>query len=110
MGIAAILVVSESEIATVKEDFDLQWAKDNPESLKELLKGLGFDISSDIELQEDLTHRNRFGAINTCARWVGNERIDKEWLNTGYASQEAKDKATGSKMLEDLYRRRGQVE
>lgn len=110
MGIAAIRIVSESEIATVKDGFTLEWATENPKEFNEMLYELGFDTNSSVELQEDLTHRNSFNAVITCARWVGAERIDARWLRSGYASQEAKDKATGSKMLEDLYRQKGMTE
>ena len=68
------------------------------------------NLHKGIERQENLQHRNRFNEVVICDRYVGNERTDKEWLNSGYASQEAKDKATGSKMLADLYRLRGAVE
>lgn len=110
MTIAAICIVSESEISTVMPEFNLQYAKENPEELLKILHGLGFDTKREIELQEGLTHRNRFGAVITCARWVGDQRIDPAWLSSGYATQEAKDKANGSKLLNDLYRIKGMVE
>lgn len=110
MGIAAIRIVSESEIATVKEGFNAQWALDNPKEFNNMLFDLGIDIKSAVEVQEGLTHRNGFGNIITCTRWVGSERVDLVWVRSGYASQEAKDKATGSRMLEDLYRQRGMTE
>ena len=110
MPIAAVRIISESEIATVKDGFTLQWAIENPKEFNEMLYELGFDTNSMIELQEGLTHRNSFNAVITCARWVGSERTCPKWLRSGHASQEAKDKATGSKMLEDLYRRRGMTE
>jgi len=46
----------------------------------------------------------------TCDRFVGNERTDKEWIESGYASREAKDKSSGSKLLTDIYRQKGMVE
>ncbi len=110
MGIVAILVVSESEIATIEPWFTAEWAKENPDKFNQMLHGLGFDINSEIEVQEGLTHRNRFNSVITCTRWVGNERIDKEWLKSGHASQAAKDKACGSRLLEDLYRKKGMFE
>lgn len=110
MTIAAICIVSESEISTIMPEFNLQYAKDNPEELLKILHGLGFDTKREIELQEGLTHRNRFGAVITCARWVASERTDPEWLASGFASQEAKDRAHGSKLLNDLYRIKGMVE
>ena len=110
MPIAAILVVSESEIATVMPEFNLQWSKDNPEKFKQMLYSLGFDVNSEIECDEGLTHRNRFGAIITCARWVANERTDSEWVQSRYCSQAAKDKSLNNSMLNDLYRQKGMVE
>lgn len=110
MGIAAIKIVSESEIATVKEGFNVQWTLDNPEEFNNMLFGLGVDVKLIIEVQEGLTHRNGFGNVITCTRWVGSERTDPIWIRSGYASQEAKDKALGSRMLEDLYRQRGMTE
>lgn len=110
MGIAAVRIISESEIATVMKDFNAQWAAENPIQFNKILKDLGFDTNFEIEVQEGLTHRNSFGAVITCTRWVGSERTDPEWLNSGHASQEAKDKANGSKLLEDLYRQRGMTE
>ena len=110
MTIAAILVVSESEIATVMPEFNLQWSKDNPEKFKQMLYELGFDVSKEVECQEGLTHRNRFGAVITCARWVGDERIDKEYVKSNFASQAAKDKSLNNRMLNDLYKQKGMVE
>lgn len=110
MGIAAIRIISESEIATVKEGFNLQWAKDNPKEFNEMLSALGFDLNYEVEVQEGLTHRNAFNAVITCARWVGQERTDSAWINSKYSSQEAKDRASGSRMLEDLYRQKGMTE
>ncbi len=42
--------------------------------------------------------------------WFGSERLCEEWLNSGYASKEAKDKAKGSRLLDELYRSRGLTE
>ena len=109
MNIVALCIVSSSELWTVDNKYTEEYLEQNPEELQTILNSLGMNIRSPIEVQE-LTHRNRFNNIVTCKRWVGNERVDKEWINSGYASQEAKDKATGSKMLADLYRLRGCVE
>ena len=55
-----------------------------------------------IEKQEGLTHRNRLNEVVTCSRWVANERTDSEWIKTGYASREAKNLSSGSKLVRDL--------
>jgi hypothetical protein len=110
MRIAALCFVSISEIAKVQPSITYDWIDENPEQFKQMLHELGMDTRQNIEKQENIQHRNRFEEIVTCDRYVGNERTDKEWLNSGYATQAAKDKATGSKLLTDLYRLRGCVE
>ena len=60
--------------------------------------------------QQVTQHRNMLGKIVTCCRWFGNSRLDTEWLNSGYASKEAKDKAKGSRLLDELYKARGLTE
>ena len=40
----------------------------------------------------------------------GYERTDKEWIESGYASREAKDKASNNRLLNDLYRMKGYLE
>jgi hypothetical protein len=44
--------------------------------------------------------------VVTCDRWLGEERQDSDWINSGYASREARDKYSGNRILEDLYRSR----
>jgi len=110
MRIAALCFVSISEIAKVRPTITYDWIDNNPEQFKQMLHELGMETRQNIEKQENIQHRNRFEEIVTCDRYVGNERTDKEWLNSGYATQAAKDKATGSKLLTDLYRLRGAVE
>ena len=48
-----------------------------------------------------VTHRNRFGNVITCPRYVGNERVDAQWVNSEYCSVEAKDKSTNNSILTD---------
>lgn len=105
--ITAICIVSASELALAKPDFTYEWAESNTKELNELLYQFGMDITQAIEAQEGLDHRNRMNKIVNCTRWVGHERTDKDWINSGNASKEAKDKATGNRLIEDLYRSRG---
>lgn len=107
--IVALVYISLSELQTINSKYTEEWSNSNPQELLGVLKGLGLDVNQPMEKQ-DTTHRNRFGNLITCSRWVGVERLDKEWLESGYASQEAKDKALGSKLITDLYRQRGMTE
>ena len=70
----------------------------------------GIDVFN-FPLDEQLnTHRNRYNNIITTWRWVCMSRTDRDWCESGYASQASKDRATGNKLLVDCYRLRGEVE
>lgn len=109
-SILALCIVSESELAKVIPDFSSRIEEESPTVFKTILHGMGIDTSRAIERQDGLQHRNRLNEIVICSRYVGYERTDDEWINSGYASQTARDKASGSRLLEDLYRARGLTE
>lgn len=100
--IVALCIISESEIAKVLPNY--RFDMEDTQEFQQLLYSLGIDISLPYERQDNLQHRNRFNEVVTCSRFVGFERQDNQWIKSGYASQEAKDKASGSRLLEDMYR------
>lgn len=102
-AIVALCIVSESEIVKVMPNYSAEFENDTL-AFNKFLKSLGMDIERPILRQDGLQHRNRFNEVVVCSRWVGEERLDEAWLYSGYASKEAIDKASGSKILEDLYR------
>lgn len=102
-AIVALCIISESEITKVIPNYSSDF-ENKETSFKLFLYSLGMDVSKPYKRQDGLQHRNRFNEIVVCSRWVGEERIDSEWINSGYASKEALDKASGSRILEDLYR------
>lgn len=110
LKIAAVIYISLSEMQTVSPWVTEDFIEENPEAFKKILFELGMDVYNYPYEIQDLTHRNRFGNIITCKRWVGNERTDKPWLDTPYASVEARDKSLNNKILTDLYKARGLVE
>lgn len=110
MQIAAHVFVSLSELRRLVSTVILESLNDNPDDLKQILFDLGMSLETEIEIQENIMHRNRFGQIVQCTRWVGDERTDEDWLKSGYASQAAKDKAKGGRLLLDMYRLKGEVE
>lgn len=108
--IAAYCIVSEVEIHALDNSYECSWFEathPNYNKLLNLLYDLGINTDEYIELQPVVQHRNRMGDIVTCGRYVGTERIDSLWINSGFASREAIDKASGSKLLEGLYRMKG---
>ncbi len=110
MSIIALCIVSASEIALVKPDFSYQWADENKKEFDEMLYQLGMDMQAPIERQETVQHKNRLGKVVITDRWVGYERTDREWINSGYASREAKDKSLNNALLNDLYKGKGLTE
>ena len=109
-SIVAQVIISESELAKVLITYDASYEEKHPEAFKSLLNSLGMDTDKFIQRQDTIRHRNRMNEVVICSRWVGEERQDFEWIDSGYASREAKDKYSGSKILEDLYRERSCTE
>jgi hypothetical protein len=106
-SIIALCYVSAMDIAEIKPDYTYKWGDENPELFNDILYQFGMDTTSFIERQESVTHRSRLNRLVTADRWVGNERIDDDWIKSSYASREARDKASGSKLLNDIYRMKG---
>lgn len=109
LQIAAVCCISMSELQTVAPWIDDEFVENNKETFDKILYDCGMDTRYPYETQ-DVTHRNRFNNVITCKRFVGNERFDAEWVSSGSASAEAIDKASGNKLLIDLYRSKGLVE
>lgn len=104
-SIVALCIISESEIIKVLPNYSYLYEEES--TFPAFLYSLGMDVSKPYTRQDALQHRNRFNEIVICSRWVGEERTDEQWINSGYASREAIDKASGSKILESLYREKG---
>lgn len=109
LDIYAIEIISLSEINTV-QPLTIEQINTNPDDFKRTLFSLGMDCYNYPLTEQHCTHRNRFGNIVTDYRWVCNSRVDKQWVESGYASQAAKDKSLGNSLLIDSYRLRGEVE
>lgn len=99
--------VSESEIAFLFPDYDYSWVSCQNNRLKKILFDLGLNSNSYFVFQDVTQHRNRFNNVVTCGRFFGEERTDKNWIESGKASQAVKDKIKNSAFLDDLYRRKG---
>lgn len=108
-AIVALCIVSESEIVKVMPNYSAEFENDEVK-FKSFLYSVGVDINKPILRQDGLQHRNRLNETVVCSRWVGEERIDEAWITSGYASKAAMDKASGSKLTEDLYRARYETE
>jgi len=74
--------ISESDLQVFKE-YDNTVASRN-----KLLYKLGVDTSMNIEVLK-CHHRNLQGKAVECNLFMGFERLDKEWVKSGWASDEA---------------------
>lgn len=106
MSIVALKIISLSELYQNNSKYTEKYFQENPNEISDILWQLGIDTKEYYEAQFN-EHRNTFGKIYTGSRWVGAERTDLQWVNSGYASLEAKDRATGNKLLDDIYRAKG---
>jgi hypothetical protein len=102
--IMALVYISESEISEIYPQYDSKWELEKPATLKNILYQFGLDTSKPYERQDGLTHRNMMNKIVTCSRWVGNSRLDVEWVQSGMASKECLDKVKNNRLLDDVYR------
>lgn len=109
MEIAALMYISMSELQMAKPDITYQWIEENNHEFLDMLESLGMNTRVPFDRQENVIHTNRVGKVVQCDRWVGNERVDSNWVQSGYASRAAIDKAKGNKLLVDLYRQKGEV-
>lgn len=104
--IMSVLHISESEIAALYPDYSYSWLENDIEKLKGILFDLGADVNQHWEYQEPTQHRNRLNKVVTCGRYFCQERLDDEYIKSGFASQAAKDKAKNSRLLDDLYKQK----
>jgi len=110
LNITALVYISLSEIQKIRPEVNPQWAKNHKKEFQIILHELGMNTDVPYDHQEKVQHRNRFNEIVTCDRYVGNERTDKEWVESGYASVAAIDKSKNNRLLIDLYRQKGMVD
>lgn len=109
--IAATLHISETEVYALDNNYNFTWYTTQQSKLNSILYKLGMNISRGYIMQDPCLHFNyRAKEQNNCARFYGNERIDEEWLLSGFASQAAKDKASGGSLIQDVYSARKQTE
>jgi hypothetical protein len=106
-NIIALKIISAADIAKIVPNFTYDFVQSNRKEFLNILYELGLDVNQGLETQENIQHKALDGTVVQCDRYLGNERTDEKWIKSGYASREAKDKASGSKLLGDLYRQKG---
>lgn len=109
MQIVALEYVSLAEIQFCCPDVTEEMLQTDTGLLYKLLHALGIDTNNPIDEQYN-THRTKMNTVVTTKRWVGNSRLDREWLDSGMASPEAIDKASGNRLMIDIYRMKGLAE
>lgn len=71
------------------EDYRVKMAESQPPEIFKALKTLGLDVNEMITIQPECDHRTMGGKMTHNYRVTGRERVDKAWLRSGYASEEA---------------------
>ncbi|MCK9530414.1 MAG: hypothetical protein M0R77_07625 [Gammaproteobacteria bacterium] len=75
------------DMCRIPEVKDILLADDLTETYN-LLYDVGFDINKEIYV-ESCYHRTIYKEVVYAPRFVGEERLDDSWINSGYASEEA---------------------
>ena len=105
-------VFTLNELKTIVPSITVDHFKsENPvvkKALEDMFHRLGCCIEGEIEIQEGVTSLNRFGIEDTSPRFVVSERVDANWLASGYASDWAKRYSTDYEMIVDLGKLRNQ--
>ena len=107
-SIYAASYISESELRMM-EKFTSNLEYSDPHAFNSMLWDLGMNVYSDYTKHDLITHRNKLGKSVCCARWVGTERHDDEWINSGYASSAAIDRSKNSPLLDSIYKQRAET-
>lgn len=79
--------LSVSDLVLVN-GFKESYAEADQEAIKRVLYQNGLDTSKDYELVQ-VIHRNLRNQVVNGQRYEGEERLDDEWIKSGYASIEA---------------------
>lgn len=70
------------------DSFKKAFGEEDKQTIEKILYENGMDVTEPYTL-EFSKHRNLRGNIVSCERYVGEERRDKNWLNSGAASWES---------------------
>ena len=83
--------LSVSDLVLV-DGFKEAYASADIEAIKRVLHQNGLDTDKDYELVQ-VVHRNLRNQVVNGQRYEGEERLDDEWIKSGYASLEARIEA-----------------
>lgn len=86
---SCIRYISAFDLLSVEEAKEIV-ANDDYTKFYDLLFDIGFDINREIEFQEVYCRSLINHNIICLGRWIGFERVDKEWINSEYCTFENK--------------------
>ena len=84
----AYINISLADLMTI-DGFPEAYGEKNKDALEAILYGCGVEVSKDYEWHY-CQHRRINNEIVTCDRLEGHERFDREWLDSGYSSYDAR--------------------
>lgn len=102
-------ILTEGEIQKIlpsfKKEMLLSTKKEVQDILTKFLFQLGIDYKRGFEIEEQqVTTKNRLGELDSSARIYFKERTDKIWLNSGYASELAKEVSSDPTLSRVLFK------
>ena len=106
---APTVVLTEGEIQKILPSFKKEMLLSTKKEVQDILTKFFWDIGIDykrgfeIEEQQVIT-KNRLGELDSSARIYFKERTDKVWLNSGYASELAKEVSSDPTLSRVLFK------
>ena len=85
-----IVVFTDNELKKIVPHWSEQFLVEHRSDCAALFRNLGGDMDFGIEVQRELTSRNKFGEIDNSTRYVMAERTDLAWRLSGNSSHEAR--------------------
>ena len=103
------VVLTEGEIQKILPSFKKEMLLSTKKEVQDILTKFFFDIGIDykrgFEIEEhQVTTKNRLGELDSSARIYFKERVDGEWLASGYASELAKEVSSDPTLSRVLFK------
>ena len=92
----AVRWISGFDLLSFKEAKDIVTSEDYTK-FYDLMYDIGFDINKDFEFEEKYCRSMLDHKVICLGRWVGVERIDKEWVGSPYCTLENRIEMAGTR-------------
>ena len=97
-----LVVFTDNELKKIVPHWDESMLTSHRSDCVALFKNLGGDATNGIEVQRELTSRNKFNEIDSSTRYVMTERLDPAWLLSGNSSHEARIYSEDKSLVKEI--------